>query len=64
MDELRVIPLFDAACNVGSGQRQQNQKEGNNKAMLLIGMGYFTWSGGAWNSAPFCLVAREGNRLN
>lgn len=59
VDELRVIPLSLAVpCNDVSSD--QTKKELNNKAMLLIGMGYFTWSGGAWNSAPFCLVAKRG----
>jgi hypothetical protein len=59
VDELRVIPIsFDVACDDVSSD--QTQKESNNKAMLLIGMGYFTWSGGVWNSAPFCLVAKRG----
>jgi len=50
VDELRVIPLsFNAVRNDGQIQPQ---------CLLLLGMGYFTWSGGAWNSAPFCLVAR------
>jgi len=58
VDELRVIPLsVGAAC---SSDQTQTQKGGKNKAMLLLGMGYFTWSGGAWNSAPFCLVAKQG----
>lgn len=26
--------------------------------VILLGMGYFKWSGGVWNAAPFCLVAR------
>ena len=58
VDELRVIPLsVGAAC---SSDQTQTQKGRKNKAMLLLGMGYFTWSGGAWNSAPFCLVAKQG----
>eukprot|EP00804_Cyclotella_cryptica_P001960 CCRYP_007385-RA/>CCRYP_007385-RA protein AED:0.01 eAED:0.01 QI:41/1/1/1/1/1/2/2078/257 len=27
--------------------------------VILLGMGYFSWSGGVWNAAPFCLVARS-----
>ena len=38
-------------------EKQQQEKTG--RVILLLGMGYFTWSGGAWNSAPFCLVARR-----
>ena len=26
---------------------------------LLLGLGYFHWSGGVWNAAPFCLISRE-----
>ena len=64
VDELRVIPLsVDAEeCNdVSTDQTQtQNENESKKRAMLLLGMGYFTWSGGALNSAPFCLVAKQG----
>ncbi|KAL7476485.1 hypothetical protein ACHAW6_002341 [Cyclotella cf. meneghiniana] len=28
------------------------------RKVILLGMGYFKWSGGVWNAAPFCLVAR------
>lgn len=35
---------------------------------VLLGMGYFTWSGGTLNLAPFCLVARNcedaGHKIN
>jgi len=34
---------------------------GGNKEKVLLGMGYFTWSGGVYNLAPFCLVARKCN---
>ena len=55
VDELRVIPLsFNSVCN---DEKQQQEETG--RVILLLGMGYFTWSGGAWNSAPFCLVARR-----
>ncbi len=47
VDELRVIPLTKLASS-----------DSNEKTTLLLGMGYFTWSGGYRNSAPFCLVAR------
>lgn len=62
VDELRVIPLsVDAEeCNDVSMDQTQNRNESKKRAMLLLGMGYFTWSGGAWNSAPFCLVAKQG----
>ena len=61
VDELRVIPLsVDAECSDASTDQTQSQKERKKRAMLLLGMGYFTWSGGAWNSAPFCLVAKQG----
>ena len=33
----------------------------NNKEKVLLGVGYFTWSGGVYNLAPFCLVARKCN---
>ena len=60
VDELRVIPLsVDAECNVVSTDQTHNQRESKKRAVLLLGMGYFTWSGGAWNSAPFCLVAKQ-----
>lgn len=26
---------------------------------IMLGMGYFNWSGGVWNAAPFCLVRRD-----
>ena len=29
------------------------------KEKVLLGLGYFTWSGGVYNLAPFCLVARK-----
>mmetsp|Transcript_11860 Transcript_11860/g.18220 ORF Transcript_11860/g.18220 Transcript_11860/m.18220 type:complete len:136 (-) Transcript_11860:68-475(-) len=65
VDELRVIPLsVDAECDSDGISRNTDQtgslKESKKKALLLLGMGYFTWSGGAWNSAPFCLVAKQG----
>lgn len=44
-DELRVVPL-----NKGS--------KGKDDAILL-GMGYFTFTGGVWNLAPFYLVPRR-----
>ena len=57
VDELRVIPLsVDAQCDDVSRTSEESKK----KVMLLLGMGYFAWSGGAWNSAPFCLVAKQG----
>lgn len=33
--------------------------KGERKSSMLLGMGYFTWSGGMLNSAPFCLVKKE-----
>jgi len=33
----------------------------SNKERVLLGMGYFAWSGGVYNLAPFCLVARKCN---
>jgi hypothetical protein len=47
VDELRVVPLKQAT----------GDNENEEKALLLLGMGYFTWSGGVMNMAPFCLVA-------
>ena len=35
--------------------------KGKKKSSMLLGMGYFTWSGGMLNSAPFCLV-EKGDR--
>lgn len=59
VDELRVIPLsVDAQCDGDDVSR--SSEESKKKVMLLLGMGYFSWSGGAWNSAPFCLVAKQG----
>jgi hypothetical protein len=26
--------------------------------VILLGLGYFRWSGGIWNAAPFCLISR------
>jgi hypothetical protein len=49
VDELRVVPLKQAT----------GDNENEEKALLLLGMGYFTWSGGVMNMAPFCLVARR-----
>ena len=43
VDELRVIP-------VPKSRRKQH---------ILLGMGYFNWSGGVWNAAPFCLVSQD-----
>lgn len=57
MDELRVITLCEENNDNENGKTNKNNKK--NVAILLLGMGYFTWSGGAWNSAPFCLVARR-----
>ena len=34
--------------------------KGEKKSSMLLGMGYFTWSGGMLNSAPFCLVKKGG----
>ena len=31
----------------------------NKRKYILLGMGYFNWSGGVWNAAPFCLVSRD-----
>jgi len=50
VDELRVVPLPAVVSS-----------DSNEKTTLLLGMGYFTWSGGSRNSAPFCLVARPCN---
>lgn len=49
VDELRVVPL-----NQATGDNENKEKE-----LLLLGMGYFTWSGGVMNMAPFCLVSRR-----
>ena len=51
VDELRVVPL------VKGGDRDGTTSEEG--PPVLLGMGYFTWSGGAWNPAPFCLVPSE-----
>lgn len=59
VDELRVIPLsIDAQCD--SDDVSRSSEESKKRVMLLLGMGYFTWSGGPLNSAPFCLVAKQG----
>ncbi|KAL9182103.1 hypothetical protein ACHAXT_012446 [Thalassiosira profunda] len=47
VDELRVVKLKNGS----------NRSRG--KELLLLGMGYFSWSLGCWNSAPFCLVVRK-----
>jgi hypothetical protein len=31
----------------------------NERKVVLLGMGYFKWSGGVWNAAPFCLVSKQ-----
>ena len=49
VDELRVIQL----------ENDGGDKKSKDERLLLLGMGYFTWSLGGWNSAPFCLVARK-----
>ena len=46
MDELRVVPLDSGNVVKDDGRA------------ILLGMGYFSWSGGVMNMAPFCLVAR------
>jgi len=46
VDELRVLELGDKT------------QESN---PMILGMGYFQWSGGVWNVAPFCLVPRKLN---
>lgn len=55
VDELRVVPL-------DSGNARDDERA------ILLGMGYFSWSGGVMNMAPFCLVARPltcaSERLN
>ena len=48
VDELRVVALLESGSN-----KVKDEK------VVLLGMGYFTWSGGVWNLAPFCLVARK-----
>ena len=50
VDELRVVKCSDDKAKSGG------------KAVLL-GMGYFAWSGGVWNIAPFCLVARRCSKM-
>ena len=39
-DEIRVVKTI---------------RDGNSKTMLLLGMGCMQWSGGMYNTAPFCL---------
>lgn len=48
VDELRVLALDNG-----------NDKAKDKDTTIMLGMGYFTWSGGVWNIAPFCLVARQ-----
>jgi len=48
VDELRVLALED-----------ESGKAKDENMTILLGMGYFTWSGGAWNLSPFCLVVRQ-----
>jgi len=50
VDELRVV---DAKQLVDAGGKEQHETK------VLLGMGYFAWSLGVWNAAPFCLVARR-----
>lgn len=62
VDELRVIPLsVDAQCDGADASRSNEERK--KKVVLLLGMGYFTWSGGALNSAPFCLVSKQGTEV-
>lgn len=49
VDELRVIKL----------PTNTKTRKDESSGIILLGMGYFTWSGGVWNLAPFCLVARR-----
>lgn len=51
VDELRELSL------VGSSKSDEQKA-------ILIGMGYFSWSGGAWNVSPFCLVPRKSATLH
>jgi len=65
VDELRVVALLDnndddnnegnSSSSTNNGNGVENQK----RRVVLLGMGYFTWSGGVWNLAPFCLIARK-----
>eukprot|EP00580_Thalassiosira_gravida_P007570 CAMPEP_0201639444 /NCGR_PEP_ID=MMETSP0493-20130528/19384_1 /ASSEMBLY_ACC=CAM_ASM_000838 /TAXON_ID=420259 /ORGANISM="Thalassiosira gravida, Strain GMp14c1" /LENGTH=147 /DNA_ID=CAMNT_0048112845 /DNA_START=77 /DNA_END=520 /DNA_ORIENTATION=- len=65
VDELRVVALLDN--NDGNDNNEGNNSSSNDgngdenkkRRVVLLGMGYFTWSGGVWNLAPFCLVARK-----
>lgn len=51
VDELRVLPI-----EIENGRLR--------KGDILLGMGYFHWSGGIWNSSPFCLIRRSSEKNN
>ena len=51
--------MVDELRSVAIENRSKKPKE---KEVILLGMGYFTWSGGAWNKAPFFLVANKRTR--
>ncbi|KAL3805740.1 hypothetical protein ACHAW5_003820 [Stephanodiscus triporus] len=48
VDELRAVNL--------EGSDGGNAR--NREKVIFLGMGYFSWSGGVFNMAPFCLVPR------
>lgn len=51
VDELRVLPI-------------EIEKGRLRKGDILLGMGYFHWSGGIWNSSPICLIRRSSEKNN
>ena len=61
VDEIRVVPLIPSTSNNTTSVGDDDDE--SEREMLLLGMGYFTWSGGFRNSAPFCLVAKNGHIL-
>lgn len=48
VDELRAVNL----------EKSDGGNVRNRERVMFLGMGYFSWSGGVFNMAPFCLVPR------
>lgn len=62
VDELRVLELLDNGDSSDSDNSVNSNTAAsakNDHVKILLGMGYFSWSGGVWNISPFCIVATQ-----
>ena len=60
-DEVRVVPeSLIRSIQTSDGEKGGDSGSATNATGtttdVLLGMGSMTWSGGALNSAPFCLI--------